>query len=202
MAACSKRAKAPSESIFLTYGELKYVRESDKDQYFELGALGVDVPFRFYKTSAQMFLGALSNKTLPAAQAMLAAFETRQLEDGVFSETVLSEGTDTDTGVRFRVNLVGQVYNGRPNIALISEVYLTNEQRFHPTHRQVRLAISQDEFDTMKEFISEKLMRRLPNKSWTVAKNGAAAPVNEVKDPDDAPDSPEGGAAPKDDDNL
>jgi hypothetical protein len=177
-----------TESLFLTHGELKYVKESETDQYFELGALGVQVPFRFYKNKAQLFLATLSNKTLPAALTYLSAYETRQLEDGTFSETALDESVDPNTGLRYRVNLVGQVFRGKPGIVLRSEVYLDNEKRFHPTCRQVKVAISQEEFENIKQFISEKLIRS--QKKLYVDRRGGKL-TDESRDPDDAPDSPD-----------
>lgn len=154
--------KFKGDSLFLTYGELNYVRQNDKNTYFDLKALGVE-PFRFYKNGAQDFLGKLSSETLPAALKMVEAYLTEKLPDREFSKHVLSEGRDEKSGLRFRVKLVGQVFNGKPSIWVRTYVYLEHENRWQATARGVRLAISQEEVEKMRAFIDAKLRKvKLP----------------------------------------
>lgn len=184
------RAAEAEDSMYLSHGELKFVWENDKNQYFELGALGVE-PFRLYKTKVHSFLKKLDTDTLPAAERILAASETRQLEDGVFSQVGLDEAVDPKTGLRFRVNLVGQVFNGKPSIYLRSDVFLKDEKVFHPTRRYVRLAICRQEFDAMKLFIDRKL--KSVNKSLPMAKRTdytLATADTDPSDPDNVSGSP------------
>lgn len=146
------------DSLYLTYGELKFVKQNDKNIYFDLRSLGIE-PFRFYKNGAQDFLGKLSSHTLPAALKMEEAALTRKLDDGEFSEHTLSEGRDEKSGARFRVKLAGQIYNGKPSIYVRTYVFLDHEDRWQATTRGVRLAISQEEADAMRDFIDAKLKK-------------------------------------------
>jgi hypothetical protein len=206
-----------TQSLFLAHGELKYVRKSwpDKDygikQYFELGATGIDVPFCFYKAKIKQLLHFLGTQTLPKALAHLSDCETRQLEDGIFSQHIIEEKYSWCNGSEFsvrknhcikcKVNLVGQVFRGKPRIILRYEVNLKDGKGYRPTHRQIELAICQDEFERMKEFVYEKLTR-LPKSRWTVERdimitNGARFVTEEEERDPDNPDAthPEGGAS-------
>jgi hypothetical protein len=193
-----------TESLYLAHGELKYVRKSgchidcNIKQCFELGATGIDVPFCFYKAKIKQLLHYLGTQTLPKALAHLSDCETRQLEDEIFSQHIIEENfahwygkeilAHKDRCVKYKVVLVGQVFRGKPRIVLRYEVNLRDGKGYRPTHRQIELAICQDEFERMKEFIYEKLTR-LPRRRWRVEReimitDGVRFVTEEERDPD------------------
>jgi hypothetical protein len=206
-----------TESLFLAHGELKYVRKSGRHinssvrQHFELGATGIDVPFCFYKAKIKQLLHFLGTQTLPKALAHLSDCETRQLKDGIFSQHIIEENyarwngkeilAQRDRCIAYKVNLVGQVFRGKPRIVLRYEVNLREGKGYCPTHRQIELAICQDEFERMKEFVYEKLTR-LPKRRWKeewkiMITDGARFVTEEEERDPDSPDEtpPEGGAS-------
>jgi len=156
----------PDDVLYLTHGELHFVKENEKYQYFNLGALGVE-PFRLYKTTAQLFLNKF-HQGLKEATKLVQTAVNQPLEDGCYYEGTISENTDVLTGTKFQSRVVANVYKGIPSLALRSYVYLSEESLWHSTKRGVRLAIDQQEANQIVAFINEKMkpptstIKRLP----------------------------------------
>ena len=149
--------KASSEdSVYLRHCELKYVKQNDSNQYFTLQSVGME-PFHLYKNGAQEFLGKLY-QSLKEAQKLVEKIDGGiKLGDGTWHETLVSENEDSKTQLRFRLNIVVTVFNGKPYLHLRNYVFLKDKQIWHPTKRGVRFAIDQKDVDTMKEFIDLKM---------------------------------------------
>lgn len=144
------------DSLYLKHCELKYVRQNDSNQYFTLQSVGME-PFHLYKNGAQEFLGKLY-QSLKEAQKLVDKVEGGiKLGDGTWHETLVSENEDSKSQLRFRLNIVVTVFNGKPYLHLRNFVFLKDKQIWHPTKRGVRFAIDPKDCDRMKEFIDLKM---------------------------------------------
>jgi len=158
------------DSLFLTHGELCYVREAasgepegtaaggaEVTQYVTLGAIGVE-PFRFYKKGAQEFLARL-HRGFKSADKLANYLKTVKAEvaNAVVYDSVLQDKVDPKTGVQYQTRLTASVYKGAPMLTVRSYAFLPGEACWQATKRGVRIAIDREEVERIKAFINEKM---------------------------------------------
>ena len=141
------------DTLYLAHGELNFVKQNGSNMYFTLKTLGM-IPFHLYKNSAQEFLGKL-NECIRVGQKLVDS--AKKPADGTYHEIVISENLDPKLELRFRLNLVVSVYNGKPYLHLRNFVFIKDQQIWHHTKRGVRLAIDQKEADAMKAKKKKKI---------------------------------------------
>jgi len=160
------------DSLFLTHGEMCYVREAASDDepegtaaaagaeathYVTLGAIGVE-PFRFYKKGAQEFLGRL-HRGFKSAEKLANYLKTvkGQVANTVLYESILQDKVDPKTDVQYQTRLTASVYKGVPMLDVRSYAFLPGEAYWQATKRGVRIAIDRAEVERIKAFINEKM---------------------------------------------
>lgn len=166
-----------TNTLYLRHCELNYVKVKDLNQYFTLKTLGVE-PFYLYRNTAQNFMGKLHG-SIEKAIALTQELEAgEKIPDGSWYEVSISENEDPKSQLRFRLNLVVSVFNGKPYLHLRNYVYLKEQEMWQPTRRGLRLAIDESECNRMKSFMYSKMKNtplRFPELS---AANGQHTPKN------------------------
>ena len=142
--------------LYLRHCEMNYVKQNDRNQYFTLKSLGVE-PFHLYRNSAQDFLGKL-HCSIAEGKTLAQKLETgEKIPDGSWHEMQISENEDPKSQLRFRLNLVVSVFNGKPYLHLRNYVFLKDKEMWQPTKRGIRLAIEESECERMKTFMDLKM---------------------------------------------